>query len=1076
MAIETFVGFAFSDIETPDGAFPVAVGDEVRLRPDWTVQTHALTYVVDDQDGSDPGTGDDGRQFDDDLNHSPGTTANQTGRIDTADGTTIASGDIYPNDGFEVLAPDGSIIRAWAVYVDGNPVGLIADGPIQPGVTYEITRLFDAEGSDEPLYDDLHDQTYNQAADNDVTGSMFADTIETGEGADTVSGGSGNDSVDLGTGNDDFGSSDAEDGDDTIHGGVGADTISGGGGNDSITGDHGADSLSGGAGDDTIEGGSQADAIAGDAGDDVLRGDGGNDRLTGGRGNDSLDGGTGNDRIRVVELDGEDTIDGGDGRDTLEFEHGASGEGVDVAITGPGSGTYDFRGTADRGTFTSIEMVRGTDAGDSLDASGAGSGLSLDGRGGDDAIFGGTGADTVSGGDGDDTIFGGDGADQVDLGDGDDRFGNFQTDGGADVVRGGAGDDTINAGAGDDSLYGEGGDDYLVGAGGNDYVDGGSGSDFITVTDDHGRDTVVGGEDGSDADELRLVDWTSTDGARVTFDGDGAGRYEFDGTSAGGEFSEFETVSGTRRDDTIDAGADSAGMALRGRDGDDEVTGGSGDDTIRGDGGDDVLAGGAGDDQVDGGEGDDRIVGGAGDDDLRGGAGDDDLTGGAGSDTVDGGAGDDRLRVGDGDGTDSFIGGSGRDTVDFSDASGGVDIAVDAAGAGTYALRDGSADGTFSGVEAVVTGDGDDNLDAGADMAGVAVAAGAGDDAVTGGSGADQIDGGAGDDVLRGGAGADTLRGGDGNDTLEAGAGGDVLRGGTGDDRLVGGIGEDTFVFEDVFGSDRIENFDLTDDDGDGRAADRLDISGLTGGSGPAGEILYEDITFGTSADGFASLSFPGGEQIELRGISPSQMQTRGQARSAGLPCFTPGTAIETPGGPVPIERLRPGDLVCTRDDGPRPILWAGRSSAGPDRLRAEPRLAPVWIAPGAFGAHGAMTVSPQHGVLLRHDGEERMVRAAVLARIAGHRARRIRGCSRVSYLHLLLERHQAVRAEGLWSETFYPGPWALAGLETGARRAIFRLFPALTFIPVAEAYGPRVRATAARQDLPDVLRALVAA
>ena len=44
-----------------------------------------------------------------------------------------------------------------------------------------------------------------------------------------------------------------------------------------------------------------------------------------------------------------------------------------------------------------------------------------------------------------------------------------------------------------------------------------------------------------------------------------------------------------------------------------------------------------------------------------------------------------------------------------------------------------------------------------------------------------------------------------------------------------------------------------------------------------------------------------------------------------GVICFTPGTRISTADGSCPVEDLRQGDRVMTRDSGPQEIQWIGR-------------------------------------------------------------------------------------------------------------------------------------------------------
>ena len=69
-----------------------------------------------------------------------------------------------------------------------------------------------------------------------------------------------------------------------------------------------------------------------------------------------------------------------------------------------------------------------------------------------------------------------------------------------------------------------------------------------------------------------------------------------------------------------------------------------------------------------------------------------------------------------------------------------------------------------------------------------------------------------GDDSLYGDAAADTLLGGEGTDTLRGGDGADTLDGGTGGDSLYGGAGADIFEIGPGSGSDRILDFNPTED------------------------------------------------------------------------------------------------------------------------------------------------------------------------------------------------------------------------------------------------------------------------
>ena len=199
----------------------------------------------------------------------------------------------------------------------------------------------------------------------------------------------------------------------------------------------------------------------------------------------------------------------------------------------------------------------------------------------------------------------------------------------------------------------------------------------------------------------------------------------------------------------------SIGQVLRGRDGDDYISGGVGDDEIFGGGGNDRLFGGADNDRIDAGDGDDNVDGGSGNDRINAGAGDDFVDGGSGNDFILGGEGDDTLLGGTGD--DDINGGSGDDRL-------------------------------FGGSD-------NDRLNGGV-----------GDDQLSGGRGADDLDGGDGDDILLGGVGNDVLRGGDGNDLLVLGSGNDVARGGEGNDRI-----QDILGINTISGDGGRDTLDLQD-------------------------------------------------------------------------------------------------------------------------------------------------------------------------------------------------------------------------------------------------------------------------
>ncbi|WP_425090920.1 choice-of-anchor I family protein [Tropicimonas sp. S265A] len=89
----------------------------------------------------------------------------------------------------------------------------------------------------------------------------------------------------------------------------------------------------------------------------------------------------------------------------------------------------------------------------------------------------------------------------------------------------------------------------------------------------------------------------------------------------------------------------------------------------------------------------------------------------------------------------------------------------------------------------------------------------AGDDLILGDGGRDTVFGGDGDDTIFGGRGRDTLNGDGGSDFIFGDGGRDLINGGAGDDLLVGGLGRDTFEFNEMFGNDTIQDFNVNQDE-----------------------------------------------------------------------------------------------------------------------------------------------------------------------------------------------------------------------------------------------------------------------
>lgn len=194
---------------------------------------------------------------------------------------------------------------------------------------------------------------------------------------------------------------------------------------------------------------------------------------------------------------------------------------------------------------------------------------------------------------------------------------------------------------------------------------------------------------------------------------------------------------------------------------------------------------------------------------------------------------------------------------------------------------------------------------------------------------------------------------------------------------------------------------------------------------------------FFTPTDG--SVLSDGGTATSVTFVTTS---TQFDVDDLGPPCFVSGTLIRVPGGTRRIEDLRPGDLVETMDNGPQPVRWTGARTV--NGLGA---MAPVRIARGALGNSRDLLVSPQHRMLVSdwraqmYLGEDEVLCPAVGLCNGDtiHRAPR----DRVTYVHVMFDRHQVVFAEGAPSESFLFGDYMCRG-GSAVRRELAALFPEL--------------------------------
>lgn len=154
------------------------------------------------------------------------------------------------------------------------------------------------------------------------------------------------------------------------------------------------------------------------------------------------------------------------------------------------------------------------------------------------------------------------------------------------------------------------------------------------------------------------------------------------------------------------------------------------------------------------------------------------------------------------------------------------------------------------------------------------------------------------------------------------------------------------------------------------------------------------------------------------------------------LICVARGTRIDTPNGAVAVEDLDVGDLVSTMDGPAQTVRWIGSRRISTAELQADGSMWPVRIKAGALGDQTPrrdLLVSPQHRIFLEDWRAELLFGAAqVLAPgkslINDSAIRRDRSVPELEYFHLLFDRHEIIFTEGAPTESFQPGPYAMAG------------------------------------------------
>lgn len=197
------------------------------------------------------------------------------------------------------------------------------------------------------------------------------------------------------------------------------------------------------------------------------------------------------------------------------------------------------------------------------------------------------------------------------------------------------------------------------------------------------------------------------------------------------------------------------------------------------------------------------------------------------------------------------------------------------------------------------------------------------------------------------------------------------------------------------FNGKTITNFD---------SDDKIVLAGVTGVSSSANGGTLTLVSNGTT------------DTMNFGTISGNLLvQTVGSDTVITLACFTRGTAIATADDMVPVERLRPGDLLRTASGETLPVIWAGEQHIDCTTHEHPAQVQPILIEAHAFGPDlptRDLSLSPDHAILACGV----LIPAKYL--VNGRTVRQVAAES-VIYHHIELSRHAVIFAEGLATESY---------------------------------------------------------
>ncbi|MBD3787385.1 MAG: Hint domain-containing protein [Sphingomonadales bacterium] len=260
--------------------------------------------------------------------------------------------------------------------------------------------------------------------------------------------------------------------------------------------------------------------------------------------------------------------------------------------------------------------------------------------------------------------------------------------------------------------------------------------------------------------------------------------------------------------------------------------------------------------------------------------------------------------------------------------------------------------------------------------------------------------------------------------------------------------GRGAWVLEDGFDPET-QLWSVETVEGETRVSDGLGRPVMTGQMTADIPLLLERPGGGTirldriEIDGRLALYLPSeglmpGHDYRAASLTSSGARAASPEEIAALPCLGTGTMIATDEGPQPIDWLRPGDRILTRDNGYQPLLWLG-THVMPRRSPAVTR--PLILPADCFGPaqpERPIVASPGQGVLLAgHELELWFAESEMFAslRDVAPVATPLEG--RQTLYSLLFATPEVILAEGLWVGSVQAEANVIAQLPDRVRAAL---------------------------------------